>query len=425
MTFQSSGISRRSLLAGGMAALALPIVMAGCSRPAADPDALRIAWWGGEARAAKMNKILDAFEREGKVTFRREFADYNAYWERFSTQAAARTLPDLMSMTEQQVGDYATSLEDLLPAVNSGKLDLSSWEKKYIDAGMVDGRLVQLFLGGTIPSLCYNRTALTAAGYAGDPNEWTWDEFFDATVAIAGAGSSSSWGSTDGGGVSQQFDTYLHQRGKAVITDGALGWEPSDLEEYLTRWDELRKAGGTPPIDVTSEFLSAPFEDSQIVRGDVVFQTGNHNQFPVLQSYVKDTLLPTTLPVFDGGKRAAVNAGTYVSVAANSNAKEKAVEYLNFFVNTPEIITEFQAEYGGLPSPKASDILAPNLTDNVRRSLEFYRDVEPVAGIVPVWPKGGLKVIQLIRTANEAVANGAKPSEAATACFEQAKQASS
>jgi multiple sugar transport system substrate-binding protein len=426
MSFSSSPISRRAVLAGGLAA-ATTLLLTSCFRPgggggpSASADEFRIAWWGGEARTAKMNEILDLFEKQGGATISREFADYNAYWERFATQAAARNLPDLMSMTEQQVGQYATQLEDLQPYVDAGKLDLSSWDPKYIEAGTVDGRLLNLFLGGTIPSLAVNETAVAAAGL-GDPNDWSWEDFSDATLALVSKGV-ARWGSTDNGGVSQHFDSYLHQRGKGLIVDGALGWVPADLEEWLTHWHELRSAGGTPPIDVTSEMTSAPFEDTLLVRGDVVLQSANHNHVPILQTYVSDTLGSATVPVFAGGDRAAVNAGTYVALSANSAAHEKCVEYLDWFVNTPEVITIFQAEYGGLPSPDAAAILEPSLEPAVAKALSFYNSVEPVAQIVPNWPQGALQFLTLVREANENVALGTSPEEAAAACYEQTETA--
>jgi multiple sugar transport system substrate-binding protein len=425
MTFTSRDISRRSFLIGGLAAVSVPLLLSGCA-PSSAPQgqgALRVAWWGGEARTAKMNEILAMYEAEKDVAFRAEFADYFAYWERFATQAAAKNLPDLVSMTEQQVGEFASILHDLQPAVDSGDLDVSSWEQRYLDAGTVDGRLVQLFLGGTIPSQIFNRPALTAAGYSGDPNEWSWAEFRDACLDIAGKGGGDTWATDDAGGVSQQFDTFLHQRGKAIVVGDGLGWEPADLEEYLTAWAELRDAGATPPIDVSTENYGSPIEDRLIVRGQVVFHSTNHNQVPALQLYMDDELGYSTLPVFSGGQRAAINAGTYVSVTADSQNIDTAIDYLNWFVNTPEVITTFQAEYGGLPSPEAAEILAPELSEPARAGLEYYASVESFADIVPVWPSGALRLIQLVRESNENVAFGATPAEAATECYEQSTAA--
>jgi hypothetical protein len=66
MTFTSRDISRRSFLIGGLAAVSVPLLLSGCA-PSSAPQgqgALRIAWWGGEARTAKMNEILAMYEAE-------------------------------------------------------------------------------------------------------------------------------------------------------------------------------------------------------------------------------------------------------------------------------------------------------------------------------------------------------------------------
>lgn len=427
MRFDSSPatprVSRRTALGAGLAAIGLPLLFGACGRAETDPNTLRIAWWGGEARTAKMNRILDIWQERSGVTMRREFAEYSAYWERFATQVAARNLPDLVSVTEQQVGEYASNLEDLRPRVDAGALDLSTWEPKYVEAGVVDGRLVQLFLGGTVPCLGYNRDALASFGLDGDARQWTWAQFSDACVAVSNAGAGDVWGSNDGGGSSPLFDTFLHQRGKGHFVDGALGWEPADLEEWLTRWQELREAGGVPPFDVTSQYQGAPFEDSQLARGEVVFQAANHNHVPIIQNYVDGALDYAMLPIDDAGEPAALVIGTYVAVSAASAGKVNAVAYLDFFVNDPEIITLFQADYGGLPSSVANEILAPSLEPATRASLDFYVEVEAISAIAPNWPPGGLQVLTLVQQANEAVALGETPAAAAQSCHAQARSA--
>lgn len=421
MTLTSQPISRRTVLIGGIAGLTLPWLLSGCAP--SSPNAartMRYAFWGGDARIAKFAEIQDRYSEQAGITFSREFADFGAYWERFATQVAARSLPDIVSMTEQQVGEYAGQLEDLQPFVDANDLDLSSWGSKYVDAGVVDGRLVQLFLGGTIPSLVFNQSALEAAGVTGDPNTWDWQQFADTCTRIGAASDGDRWGTSDGGGSSQLFDTFLHQRGAGSFVDGAIGWEPADLEEYLTLWAELRDAGGAPPFEITSEYSTAPFEDREIVRGMTVFQVGNHNHLPGLQDYTDGVLQSATLPVVGRGDRAALNAGTYVSVAANSPSKELAIGYLNWFVNDDEAITVFEAEYGGLPSEEANALLAPVVSEPVRRNIDFYDSVESIAEVVPPWPPQGQQMLTLIQQANESVAlNRAKPAEAANTCFEQ------
>jgi multiple sugar transport system substrate-binding protein len=423
MTLTSRPISRRTVLAGGLAGITLPWLLSACApgdTGGAAVRSLRYAFWGGESRIAKFATIQDLYTEEFGITINREFAEYFPYWERFATQIAAKSLPDIVSMTEQQVGEYASQLEDLTPYIESGALDLSAWGQKYIDAGMVDGRFLQLFLGGTVPSLIYNKTALDAAGFTDDPNEWSWEKFSDVCVDLAAQGGQDHWGTSDGGGTSQQFDTFLHQRGKGNFIDQEIGWEPADLEEFLTLWAELRDAGGAPPFEITSEYSAGPFEDREIVRGYTVFQVGNHNHMPGLQGYTDGTLYNMTVPVVGRGDRVAMNAGTYVSVAATSNGKDAAVDYLNWFINTPEAIEVFEAEYGGLPSAEANESLIPIVSDPARRALEFFQSVVDVAEIVPPWPPQAAQMLTLIQQANESVALGRESAEAASiTCFEQ------
>src|ERR687885_26892 len=59
---------------------------------------LRMAWWGGEARAKKWNQALDLYESKNPVKISRETAEFNPYWEKMNTQMAGGNPPDVINM---------------------------------------------------------------------------------------------------------------------------------------------------------------------------------------------------------------------------------------------------------------------------------------------------------------------------------------
>ena len=415
--------SRRQLLAGGLAAGALPIALSACGSEdgSADSDStLRGAWWGGAERHEKMNAIFDLFaEQHESAEVKTEFAEYGAYWERFATQAAADNLPDVLGMTEQQVGDYGSSLRDLQPYVDDGSLDLSGYGQQFIDAGMVDGRLLMVFLGGTIPCCAYNRDLLDGAGISTDPAEWDWAQFHDAAVALSGAGPDDFWGADDGGGNTSLFDTFLRQRGKSMFSEERIDHEQDDVEHWLTLWQELRDAGGAPPYDVTSEYDGAPMTDTLFARAEVAISGRNHNHIPIIQPVVDGALDYARFPIVDGGDAAAILMGTYFSVA-DSATSSLPIEFLSFFANDPGAIKLFEAEFGSLPSTAQRDIVIPEVDEAMAKSLEFGASVEGYSQIARPRPQGAVEAAALFTAANESVALGDSPSEAAAAYYEQA-----
>ena len=416
-------ITRRQILVGGLATLALPATLSACSSgedSESGADTLRGAWWGGAARHDKMNAIFDLFgEQHESATVRTEFAEYGAYWERFATQAAGGNLPDVLGMTEQQVGDYGTSLRDLQPHVDDGSLDLSGYGQQFVDAGMVDGRLLMLFLGGTIPCVAYNRDLLEGAGISGDPTDWDWSQFHDAAVSLSQSGPDTFWGTDDVGGNASMFDTFLRQHGKSMFSEAEINHEQAEVEEWLTLWMELRDQGGAPPYDVTSEYDGAPMTDTLFARAEVAMSGRNHNHLPIIQPVVDGELGYARFPLIDGGDPAAILMGTYFSVAESATS-DLPIQFLNFFVNEPEAIEIFEAEFGALPSAQQRDIVIPQVDDAMARSLEFGESVEDYSQIARPRPQGAVEATALFLAANESVALGESPSEAAAAYYEQA-----
>jgi multiple sugar transport system substrate-binding protein len=302
-----------------------------------------VTWWGGEARHAKKNELIDMFEEENPhISFSREFAAWDAYWERLPTQMAGGNLPDIVFMTERQIGDFESELLDLQPYVDDGTLDLSDYGETFIEGGIVNDRLVMIFLGGTVPALQYNTAFFDEHGVDRPEFEATWQEFHDKGVAISEAtGAEDIWGANDTGGSAPLFETYLMQRGLTLFDfqEGTLNFEESHLEEWLGLWNELRAAGGAPPGEVTAEMAGAPFEDSLFARGQTGMNFMNHNQMPIFQQYVDGEMHIALAPlVGDEAEPAALVLGTYMSVSADTEHPEEAALFVDFLLNSDEAI---------------------------------------------------------------------------------------
>lgn len=426
MSTSSHSIDRRRFLLGGAAVLGTA-GLAACSddRGGADDGSatLRMAWWGGAARHDKKNAIIDLYlEQNPEVTFNREFAEWSGYWERFATQGAGRNLPDIVGMTEQQVGDYNDLLTDLQPFIDDGTLDVSDFEDIYVEGGTVDGKLSMLFLGGTMPSLITNTGALGDVGVdAASSAEWDYEDLRAAARAISDAGDGSMWGVQDSGGDVGAFHTFLMQRGTRMFVDGQLGYTVDHLTEWLELWNSLRQDGCLPPFDVQTEFLGAPFEDTMLARGMVGMVIANHNHMPILQQSIEADLLLARPPVVTGGEPATLVTGTYVSIAENSQHQEIAADFLNFYVNDPQAITLFEAEYGVLPAQKQVDLIIDDVDAPMQRALDYATAVTDIAIIDTPRPVGGLEVAATILAANESVALGEAPAAVAATYHTQAE----
>src|SRR5262245_50346794 len=73
------------------------------------PVELRVAWWGSQDRHNRTIKAIELFQKKYpniKVTF--EFAGWNDYWTKMTTQAAGRNLPDVMQQDSAYISEWAT-----------------------------------------------------------------------------------------------------------------------------------------------------------------------------------------------------------------------------------------------------------------------------------------------------------------------------
>ncbi|TDE08248.1 ABC transporter substrate-binding protein [Jiangella asiatica] len=386
---------------------------------------LRAAWWGGEARAERFDQIVDGYEAQldGEVTFKTEFAGFDQYWPRMSTQAAGKNLPDVMFITERQIADFAPALLDLQSYVDSGELDLSSFSDTYIESGKYDDELKMMPVGATYPTVQYNQVLFEEAGIPVPEGDWTWEDFKDTAVQLTQKLGDGRWGAQDSGGIGTLFENFLLQREKSLFEGSELNFDVQDLEDWLQLWEDLRQAGATPPGDVTVETSSLTFESSLFGTDKVAMFYTSHNQLPNFQGFMDAPLGLAPAPQ-GGTKNVLMIIGTFMSVSADTSNPEAAVGLLNHWVNDSEAIDLFGAEFGSPASQLVSDQISEGADEALTALLEYGHEAEKIAELGSPRPRGGQEVETIIASANENVASGAMtPTEAAETAYADAEAA--
>src|SRR5262245_60888995 len=70
---------------------------AGVHSNPAQPVNLRLAWWGSQDRHDRTIKVIKLFEQTyPNITITYEFAGFQDYWVKMNTQAAGKSLPDVI-----------------------------------------------------------------------------------------------------------------------------------------------------------------------------------------------------------------------------------------------------------------------------------------------------------------------------------------
>ena len=229
MTFN---IGRRQFLMGSSALVAAGAI----GGPAfAQDKRMRLAWWGGQARADRTDAVSKLYaEAHPGVTFDTWWNAFNDYWPKLGTEVAGGNAADVYQMDYRYLVEYAQrgAIAPLDDYVASGALDLSDFDQDQLDGGKVDGKLYGISLGANSVALMINKTVFETAGVEVPGPNTTYDDLKAMAEAFASKGIAHKV-VADGSVSEPMFENWLRQRGKALYTaDGKVAFDEADATEW-------------------------------------------------------------------------------------------------------------------------------------------------------------------------------------------------
>jgi multiple sugar transport system substrate-binding protein len=389
---------------------------------AADQESveLRVSWWGGDSRHAKWNEMLDKFEEEyPHITVKREFTDYNAYWDKLATQAAGGNAPDVIMQVMHKFAEYADrgQLMELDELIDSGKIDLSDWSQPIIESGKLNGKTYMVSYGNTSSAILYNATLFENAGVEPPAMHWTWDDFISKANEIQSKLPEGTWATEDLGGYDTFYVNYLLSKEKVgfYTEEGQLAFDKQDMIDYLSMWDDMRSAGVTPPPSVQAEFPSERPEQTMLAQGKVSMFVRPLNQLPAFQNGTEDHLKLAMVP--SDARSGHDLGGAYVSLYSKTKHPEEALLLLNFFISDTDAADVMTMEYGPMGSSAMNDYISQSLTPAEQEGISFMQEISDFINVPTHPPAGANEITQQVNLANEAVAFGQKSIEQAVNDF--------
>ncbi|SFV38050.1 multiple sugar transport system substrate-binding protein [Devosia crocina] len=420
MTFS---LSRRSFLASSTAAL----LAAGTLPSWAQQSQLRLIFWGGQARADRTYGVVDLFTKDhSDVSIEGEFLGWADYWPKVATQTAGGNQPDIIQMDYRYIGEYARrgSLAPLDEYVGAG-LDTSSFDEDQLRNGTVDGKLIGISLGVAAGAAVYNTKVLADAGVEIDPMRWTYDDLLTQGPKVSESTGGAVAMAPDGSGIELLFENWLRQKGKALYADGQPAFAPEDVTEWFELWAELRAAKAIISPDEQA-IDTGVLETAPLVRGKSAMNFTTSNQLVAYQTLIPDPLgiaiYPATSPDSTGGHYR--NSSQYFALSSTSAAPEKAVEFINFFVNNPEAASLLGVERGVPASAAMRDAVAATLDERGQMVVQYIADLGEIAGDVPPTPPASAGEIEVaLKTKSQEVSFGAQsPADAGPAFYNEVIQ---
>jgi multiple sugar transport system substrate-binding protein len=405
-------LDRRQFLLGTTALAAA----AGIS-PAFAQEALRLIFWGGQARADRTYGVTDLYAKAGGPAIEGEFLAWNDYWPKLATQTAGGNAPDVIQMDYRYIVEYAkrnaiAPLDDFV----GGALNLADFDQDQLDGGKVGGKLYGISLGANSVALMINTVDFEKAGLELPGPNTTYADL----PAMAEAFKSKGVGKaliSDGSGSEPMYENWLRQKGKALYTaEGKLAFDETDATEWFKLWADLR-AGGVCVSADDQALDTGPLETTMVTLGKAAVMPSNSNQLVAFQAINKDKITISNFP------RIATDApgghyrkpSMFFSVGGTSAQQEAAAKFISFFVNDLGASNVLGVERG-IPCSKAvRDALAPTLDAQSQVALNFVSNLGPLLAALPPSPPAAAGEIDssLFRTLSQEVAFGAKSPEQA------------
>jgi multiple sugar transport system substrate-binding protein len=368
------------------AAFMLPaLAFAGGSKASGGGSAnyIRFAWWGNTTRDERTIKAAELFMKMNPgVTVETEPTQWDGYWPKLNTQAAAGSLPDLMQQDYMYIGQYnaRNQLVDMNAYVQKGVIDLSNWTESGLSSGRLGGKLIALSLGTNAWGMAVDAAVLQQAGVAIDDTAWTWKDFEQIALTIYQKTGVQTMPINE---FHQVFEHVVRQAGKPFFAaDGkSLGWtdSPGLIKEILDMHLRLKAAGAL--YDPEDAFiLGRAMEEEPVSKGASWNAYYWSNQHIGHINAAKRPLEYYIFPSVNGNKApygTYLKPSQFISILVSSKNQDLAAKFVNFFVNDPEANRILLAERGIPVSSHVREDLAPRVDPAMKYLFDYITRVTP------------------------------------------------
>lgn len=388
-TAPARSLSRRSLLGGSLAALAVP-ALAACgagtgagAQPSTAGGSIRFTWWGPDFYVKFTNEMIELYKKaHAGVTVSPEPSVWGSYWDRLATQVAAKDEPDVINMDGKYLAEYAGRgvLADL---EKTAGLDLSGVAAADLDAGRIDGKLYALSTGSNAFVVLANPEVFAKAGVdLPDDRTWTWQQYHDLATKIAQQ-AKGTFG-TSGGGSYADLTIFLRQNGEDLFGDAdGLGYTDATLAKWYDVHLQLQESGATLSASAQVEEGSASYEQQAFPTKRAAMMWSWTNQLGNARTATGNEkvvmLRPPSLSGSAGQNGLFLKASMYWSIAARSKNLATAASLVNFLVNDTAA-AQVQLLNRGVPSnTKIIEAMKPKFTATdtyvAEKLAEFAKDI--------------------------------------------------
>jgi multiple sugar transport system substrate-binding protein len=386
------------------------VTFSGCSgrrqsAETAERTTIRVAWWGSEARHERTIRALQLFTRgHPAVDIEYEYAVWNDYWTRLTTQAAGNDLPDVMQQDYQYLTEWVGRglIVPLDGEATAGVLNLSDAAESSLAGGRVGGKLYGVSLGINSVCMMLDADAFAKAGLPLPADDWTWADFERVSLALTRAlGIPAVSGNIVHDHVWRSM--YLGKGLWAYAQDGrSLGYPAAEdalFAEHLKRARRLIAAGAMIPYSEIVALRSKGVEDDRIVSGKSAITFLWSNQVVAVWTAAgiesrRFELRPLPRIGPGAGSSNYMKPAQFFSVTRDAQSTRVPATLIDWFTNSIDANTLLMAERGVPIAGKVREALKPQMAAPQQRVFEYLDRIQgDVAPIPPPDPVGNTDLI--------------------------------
>lgn len=322
-------------------------VLAGCFPPQqasapAEPAAVSFMVSGGPEEFKAYESLVAAFEAANSDVDMelRYVPDDKEYRRRLAADFSANVPPDVMLMNHRRMGDFAArgGLEPLGPYLEqSQQLDIDQLYEPAVNSFRFDDKLWCVPQNVSSLVVYYNQDLFEAAGLPLPSNDWTWEEFVNAGLALTK--------DTNGDGVTDQYGAgidpvlfrlapFIWQNGGELVDDPANPTQlvldsPAALAAFQWFVDLQTKHHMVP--DAAAE--ASESSESRFMNGTLGMYFNSRRSTPTFRTIEDFTWNVAPLP--RGTEPASILHTDGYCMAASSAQKEAAWRFIEFANSQP------------------------------------------------------------------------------------------
>lgn len=332
---------------------------------------LNILWWGSQTRHELTTQMLEKFQEENPdIEVVMDYSDWDGYWTKLPAQVAGGQTPDVIQMDYGKLAQYVENgvIAPLDDYVADGSLDLSNVVQSVIDSGSIDGKLYAVSTGTNAPVMLYRKDILDDLGIEMPMNP-TMSEYTDIAKKVYEA-----TGLRDNFVTNCNADNLrlrLRNYGMNLYNDDASALGFDDPKYIVDMWQLALDAQNEGWGLMIGEATDVTGFDSMVVDTWSRFQYSNE-----LQAYRDATGKDISMAMIPNADDATASStflkpAMFWCVAADSDVKDAAVRFINYFTNDTSCYDIVGVERAVPISSEMREYLAPTLDEVGKQVIEF------------------------------------------------------